>query len=72
MKQTLTTKLYSDGEDRTLLQCHAVDWTSKVLYVLEFKRTSDQGQNYRERGKNRASSIDMYNNDVGKKQVLNL
>ena len=50
----------------------AVDWTSKVLYVLEFKRTSDQGQNYRERGKNRASSIDMYNNDVGKKQVLNL
>ncbi len=32
----------------------AVDWTSKVLYVLEFKRTSDQGQNYRERGENRA------------------
>ena len=54
MKQNLTTKLYSDGEDRTLLQCHAVDWTSKVLYVLEFKRTSDQGQNYRERGENRA------------------
>ena len=24
----------------------AVDWTSKVLYVLEFKRTSDQRQNY--------------------------
>ncbi len=32
----------------------AVDWTSKVLYVLEFKRTSDQGQNYRDRGENRA------------------
>ena len=26
----------------------AVDWTSKVLYILEFKRTSDQRQNYRE------------------------
>ena len=25
----------------------AVDWTSKVLYVLELKRTSDQRQNYR-------------------------
>ena len=23
----------------------AVDWTSKVMYVLEFKRTSDQRQN---------------------------
>jgi hypothetical protein len=32
----------------------AVDWTSKVLYVLEFKRTSDQRQNYRERGESRA------------------
>jgi hypothetical protein len=32
----------------------AVDWTSKVLYVLEFKRTSDQRQNYRERGEYRA------------------
>ena len=32
----------------------AVDWTSKVLYVLEFKRTSDQGQKYRDRGENRA------------------
>ncbi len=31
-----------------------VDWTSKVLYVLEFKRTSDQRQNYRERGESRA------------------
>ena len=31
----------------------AVDWTSKVLYVLEFKRTSDQRQNYRERGESR-------------------
>jgi hypothetical protein len=32
----------------------AVDWTSKVFYVLEFKRTSDQRQNYRERGESRA------------------
>ena len=28
----------------------AVDWNSKVLYVLEFKRTSDQRHTYRERG----------------------
>jgi hypothetical protein len=28
----------------------AVDWTSKTLYVLEFKRTSDQRQDYREHG----------------------
>jgi hypothetical protein len=27
----------------------AVEWSSKVLYVLEFKRTSDQRRNYRER-----------------------
>ena len=32
----------------------AVDWTSKVLYVLEFKRTSDQRQDYREREESRA------------------
>jgi hypothetical protein len=32
----------------------AVEWTSKVLYVLEFKRTSDQRQHYRERGEARA------------------
>jgi hypothetical protein len=32
----------------------AVDWTSKVLYVLEFNRTSDQRQNYRELGESRA------------------
>jgi hypothetical protein len=32
----------------------AVDWTHKVLYVLEFKRTSGQRQNYRERGEFRA------------------
>jgi hypothetical protein len=29
----------------------AVEWNSKVLYVLEFKRTSDQRRYYRERGK---------------------
>jgi hypothetical protein len=32
----------------------AVDWTCKVLYALEFKRTSDQRQNHRERGESRA------------------
>ena len=32
----------------------AVDWNSKVLYVLEFKRTSDQRHTYRERGESRA------------------
>ena len=32
----------------------AVDWTSKVLYVLEFKRTSDQRQDYREHRESRA------------------
>jgi hypothetical protein len=31
-----------------------VDWTSKVMYVLKFKRTSDHRQNYRERGESRA------------------
>ena len=32
----------------------AVEWNSEVLYVLEFKRTSDQRRNYRERGEARA------------------
>ncbi len=32
----------------------AIEWTSKTLYVLEFKRTSDQRQDYRERGESRA------------------
>jgi hypothetical protein len=32
----------------------AVEWSSKVLYVLEFKRTSNQRRNYRERGEARA------------------
>jgi hypothetical protein len=30
-----------------------VDWTNKVLYVLDFKRTSDQRRDYRERGESR-------------------
>jgi hypothetical protein len=34
----------------------AVEWISKVLYVLEFKRTSDQRRNYRERGEARAQA----------------
>ena len=32
----------------------AIKWTSKTVYVLEFKRTSDQRQDYRERGEGRA------------------
>ena len=32
----------------------AIEWTSKTLYILEFKRTSDQRQDYRERGECRA------------------
>jgi hypothetical protein len=31
-----------------------VDWANKVLFVLEFKRTSDQRRDYRERGETRA------------------
>jgi hypothetical protein len=31
-----------------------VDWTNKILLVLEFKRTSDQRRDYRERGESRA------------------
>ena len=32
----------------------AIEWTSKTVYVLEFKRTSDQRHNYREQGEPRA------------------
>jgi len=32
----------------------AIQWTSKTVYVLEFKRTSDQRQDCRERGEGRA------------------
>jgi hypothetical protein len=32
----------------------AADWTNKVLFVLEFKRTSDQRRDYRERGESQA------------------
>ena len=35
----------------------AIDWTSKTLHVLEFKRTSDQRQEYRERGESRARAL---------------
>ena len=31
-----------------------VDWTNKVLFVLKFKRTTDQRRDYRERGESRA------------------
>ena len=31
-----------------------VDWTNKILFVLEFNRTSDQRRDYRERGESRA------------------
>ena len=32
----------------------AIDWTNKMVYVLEFKRTSDQRRDYRESGESRA------------------
>jgi hypothetical protein len=32
----------------------AIEWTSKTLYILDFRRTSDQRQDYRERGESRA------------------
>jgi len=32
----------------------AIEWTSKTVYILEFKRTSDQRPDYRERGECRA------------------
>ena len=31
-----------------------VDWTNKILFVLEFKHTSDQRRDYQERGESRA------------------
>ena len=31
-----------------------IDWVNKVIHVLEFKRTSDQRRDYRERGDFRA------------------
>jgi hypothetical protein len=33
-----------------------VDWANKVLFVLEFKCTSDQRRDYRERRKSRAKA----------------
>jgi hypothetical protein len=33
-----------------------VDWANKVPFVLEFKRTSDQRRDYRERGESRAKA----------------
>jgi hypothetical protein len=33
-----------------------VDWVNKVLFVLEFKRTSDQKRDYREPGESRAKA----------------
>jgi hypothetical protein len=35
---------------RRRLDSVVVDWADKVLFVLEFKRTSDQRRDYRERG----------------------
>jgi hypothetical protein len=32
----------------------AIEWISKTLYILEFKRTSDQRQDHREQGECRA------------------
>jgi hypothetical protein len=33
-----------------------VDWDNKVLFVLEFKHTSDQRRDYRELGESRVKS----------------
>ena len=33
----------------------AIDWTNKKIYVMEFKRTSDQRRNYRSRAEARAA-----------------
>jgi hypothetical protein len=33
-----------------------VDWANKVLFVLEFKRTSDQRRDYKERAESRAQA----------------
>ncbi|MFN9904479.1 MAG: hypothetical protein ACK55Z_38035, partial [bacterium] len=32
----------------------AIDWNNKMVYILEFKRTSDQRKDYREKGEARA------------------
>jgi len=34
----------------------AIDWINKMVYVLEFKRTSDQRRDYREKGEARAKA----------------
>ena len=34
----------------------AIDWNNKMVYVLEFKRTSDQRKDYREKGEARAKA----------------
>ena len=33
----------------------AIDWTNKKIYVMEFKRTSDQRSHYRSRAEARAA-----------------
>jgi hypothetical protein len=34
------------------------DWANKVIYELQFKRTSDQRRDYRERGESRTMAQD--------------
>ena len=34
----------------------AIDWNNKMVHVLEFKRTSDQRSDYREKGEARAKA----------------
>ena len=34
----------------------AIDWNNKMVYILEFKRTSDQRKDYREKGEARAKA----------------
>ena len=50
MKQTYNEVIFGRRRPDSV----AIEWTSKTLYILEFKRTSDQRQDYRERGESRA------------------
>jgi hypothetical protein len=57
MKHSHTTKSSLDGGD--LILSVVVDCTNKVLSVLEFKRTSDQRRDYRERGESQMAQHDI-------------
>ena len=59
MKQTPTMRSSLGDEvifGRTSPDSVVVDWLNKVLFVLEFKRTSDQRRDCREPGESRATA----------------